>query len=226
MGPHYASGGDEQNRCQYTFLWETTGACPIKPARSDSCRVESPSGFIFDLSPLHSPPDVGSSFYHIESELSPPLNFSFDLGICGSLTSPCNGKTGVSVCQRDAEGHVHVCGKSSTQKLVYFDGSLYLKYQGGDRCHHNNRDRSVLINFECDRTANMSSSRPRYVKESDCAYSFEWATPLACPPRELECVAAGGKYDLTPLLGNRHWEVDTRGIWGAFSYVIGGCRSV
>lgn len=130
----------------------------------------------------------------------------------------------MTVCQTDSVHKTHACGQNSTQKLVYFDGSLYLKYSEGDMCHHNQRNRSVLINFECDRTANVSTAVPRYLREDDCDYSFEWPTPLACEPQELECVAAGGKYDLTPLLGNRHWEVDTKDAGGSFVYVIGGCR--
>lgn len=233
MGPYYASGGDEQNPCQYTFLWETPGACPIKPIKSPTCQLTLPSGFTFDLSPLHSPTtkqddktSKGSDhdFYKVTSSSSPVV--SFDLGICGSLSSQCNGHAGVPVCQTDSVHKQHVCGLNSTQQMVYFDGSLYLKYSDGDLCHHNNRNRSVIINFECDRTANATTSRPHYVREEDCGYSFEWPTPLVCEPQELECVAAGGKYDLTPLLGNQHWEVDTKDVGGAFVYVIGGCRYV
>ena len=29
-----------------------------------------------------------------------------------------------------------------------------------------------------------------------CEYSFEWPTLLGCPHKELECAAAGGRYDL------------------------------
>ena len=130
----------------------------------------------------------------------------------------------MTVCQTDSNGKSHACGLKNTQQLVYFDGSLYLKYQNGDRCHGNQKNRSVLINLECDRTANVTTSIPRYLQETGCAYSFEWPTPLACPPRELECVAGGGKYDLTPLLGNRKWIVDTGEVGGAFVYVLGGCR--
>lgn len=235
VGPRYASGGDEQNPCQYTFLWETTGACPIKPIKSPSCQLTLPSGFTFDLSPLHSPPNNNNTnnnnninnnrdaFYRVSSETSPA--FSFDLAVCGSLPSPCNGKTGVPVCQVDSTNKSHACGLNTTQQLVYFDGSLYLKYSSGDLCRHNGRNRSVLVNFECDRTARPSTTAvPRYLRELDCGYSFEWPTPLACEPQELGCVAAGGKYDLTPLLGNRRWEVETAEQGGAFVYVVGGCR--
>lgn len=152
--------------------------------------------------------------------------FTFDMAICGSLPAPCNKNVGVAVCQRDSVNKTHSCGLNTTQKLIYFDGSLYLKYKNGDMCHHNHKNRSVLINFECDRTANMSTLRPQYLREEDCAYTFVWPTPLACAPRELECVAAGGKYDLTPLLGNSHWTVDTREVGGKFTYIIGGCRYI
>lgn len=225
MGPHFASGGDAQNPCEYNFLWETTGACPIKPIKSKTCQLTLPSGFTIDLSPLQSPPSSSSSsdaFYRVTSEAP---NLTFDMAICSALPTPCHNQTGVTVCQTDSTNRKHACGLSTTQELVYFDGSLYLKYEDGDICNHNQRSRSVLINFECDRTANMSTTTPRYVRESECAYTFEWPTPLACAPRELECLAAGGKYDLTPLLGNRHWEVDTRGVDGGdFIYIIGGCR--
>ncbi len=113
--------------------------------------------------------------------------------------------------------------------MVYFDGSLSLTYGGGDVCNHTQQERRVRVNFECDRAAGLSTA-PHYLRESDCAYSFEWATPLACPPRELACVAAGGKYDLTPLLENRLWRVDASsgGEEGGqfYNYVIGGCRLV
>ena len=121
-----------------------------------------------------------------------------------------------------------MCGNSSSLKLVYFDGSLSLTYTGGEVCNHNQQERRVRVNFECDRAAGLSTP-PRYIRELGCEYSFEWATPLACPPRELSCVAAGGKYDLTPLLQNRLWRVDVSsgGQEGqSYNYVIGGCRLV
>ena len=60
-------------------------------------------------------------------------------------------------------------------------------------------------------------------QEVDCEYSFEWPTLLACPHKELECVAAGGKYDLRPLLHYRNWMVTTS---GDYSIVVGGCRYI
>ena len=39
--------------CEYSFMWETPGACPIQPAHSSTCSIRDPeSGRLFDLSHL------------------------------------------------------------------------------------------------------------------------------------------------------------------------------
>ena len=58
-------------------------------------------------------------------------------------------------------------------------------------------------------------------QEVDCEYSFEWPTLLACPHKELECVADGGRYDLRPLLHYQNWMVTTS---GEYNIAVGGCR--
>lgn len=210
-----------QNSCDYTFTWETVGACPAKKiVKSNTCRLSTATNFTFDLTPLTTTSD-NSSFYAIES--SDNSAFSFNLSVCVPLETQCNEIWNVSVCQFDSTNY-HVCGLSTNQELTYFDGALSLRFKGGDRCHHNSKDREVLVMFECDRAANISGTRPKYLNESECAYSFSWPTPLACLPQELDCVAAGGKYDLTPLLQRKHWEVETSSVVGSYSYVIGGCR--
>ena len=98
-----------------------------------------------------------------------------------------------------------------------------MSYIGGDLCRHNNKNRSVLINFECDRTLSNYKGSPHFVSENeDCGYTFDWPTSLACLPRELECIAEGGRYDLRPLLQDRVWVVKN-GI-NDYHYVVGGCR--
>lgn len=59
------------------------------------------------------------------------------------------------------------------------------------------------------------------IQEVDCEYSFEWPTLLACPHKELECVAEGGRYDLRPLLHYQNWMVTTS---GDYNIAVGGCR--
>lgn len=209
-----------QDTCDYTFTWATVGACPVKTTKTNTCQVSTPTNFTFDLIPLAIPDNTG--YYRIGPDDN--SNVSFTLSMCGPLADQCSGKSNVSVCQQDSTHKFHACGLSTNQELSYFDGVLALRFKGGDICRHNKKQREVLVTFECDRFASVSGTRPKYLKETDCAYSFSWPTPLACLPQELDCVAAGGKYDLTPLLQRRHWQVDTRTANQTYSYVIGGCR--
>lgn len=183
----------------------------------------TPSNYTFDLSPLSVRPDK-STIYQIAAAAAGGgggSSVSFNMSIC-SPAVPCNNTQGVAVCQRDSVKKYHSCGLISSRELTYFDGSLTLRYSGGDLCHHNQQNRSVLVTFECDRLASVSGTVPTYMNESKCSYLFTWPTPLACMPQELDCVAAGGKYDLSPLMQRRHWAVATH--MAGVSYFIGGCR--
>ncbi len=222
-GPVYLSGGDDASPCDYLFTWETVYACPIHPITSQTCSVSNPSGFTFDLSPL-SYINSTLSYFPIDT----PSGHTYHVSICNPLNHPCmtaedNGT--VAVCQIDSSHKPHQCGLSNTQTLTYFDGSLTMNFIGGDQCHHNNKNRSVLINFECDRTLVDYKGYPRFISENeDCGYTFDWPTALACPPQELQCLASGGRYNLQPLLQQQVWSV--RGLGDGYSYVIGGCRYV
>ncbi len=220
-GPKYVSGGDDANPCNYLFTWETVYACPVHPITSQTCSVSSPSGFTFNLSPL--------SIYNSTLPYFPldtTVGHAYHMSICSPLDHFCKNESDiktVAVCQLDSSNKQHICGLSNTQTLTYFDGSLTMTFKGGDNCHHNNKKRSVLINFECDRTLADYKGYPRFVSESeDCGYTFDWPTALACPPQELECLADGGRYNLQPLLQQQVWTV--RGLGNDYSYVIGGCR--
>lgn len=185
-----------------------------------SCTVtDSTSGYTFDLSPLHS----NRSYFLVNSDTNGGPTWNVTL--CGALNSTCSQTRQdvgtVPVCQYTSDSRTFVCGSLSTQTLQYLDRSLSLRYTGGDFCHHFGRNRSVLINFECDNSVYIGE--PRYVREDNCDYTFEWPTVLACLPRELECVAEGEKYDLRALLEIRNWEVKVGG-GSRYRYVIGGCR--
>jgi len=223
-GPHFLSGGTLDAKCEYVFTWRTEAACPLRETQTTTCQVMTPTNYTIDLTPLSRRPD-NSTVYQIgvTGVTSPPSNgFSFNMSICSPLTTPCNGTSGAAVCQQDSNGKYHQCGLYSSQKLTYFDGSLTLSYSGGEICKHTKSSRSVLVTFECDRLASASSTLPTYLNESSCSYLFSWPTPLACLPQELDCVAAGGKYDLTPLMQRRDWEVYSS-LTGVY-YYIGVCR--
>ena len=219
----FLSGGDKANPCTYNFGWRTVAACSVKPVCSSSCQLTDPeSGYTFDVSPVHSKEHPS---YTVSDD-----KYNYSLTACAPLASPC--KPNATVCQsrigadpKDDQKNTYKCGDVFTQRLQYLDGSLVLSYSGGDLCHRPKpgTPRSVMINFECDRTVHVGS--PKYISEKDCQYVFEWPTALACKPRELECVAGGGKYDLRPLLENRDWEVNLKAVGeGPWRVVIGGCR--
>ena len=155
---------------------------------------------------------------------------SWRVTVCGALQGGGEGGEGgcgdgVPICQADSHGVHHSCGSLGSQQLRYFEGSLTMAYTGGDKCNHVSVERSSEISFECDRS--NYTGAPAFVSEVDCVYTFVWPTALACPPRELECVVAGGKYDLRPLLDSRNWLVSkAEGVGGDYQYVIGGCSSI
>lgn len=195
-------------------------ACPVQPIISrGNCSIQDPSGYVFDLTPLAVLNSSQSSF-----SVASPEGHQFQISVCSPLAHPCSTSLNdVAVCQKAVNKNEFSCGRSSTRALIYFDGSLKMSYTGGDLCRHNNKNRSVLINFECDRTLADYKGQPHFLLENeDCGYTFDWPTPLACLPREIECVAVGGQYDLRPLLQQQVWDVKN-GI-NNFTYKIGGCR--
>ena len=183
-----------------------------------SCNVTDPeTGYVFDFSPLHT-----ATRDHYTLAAGDESEHSFNLTVCGKLNHTCNSLESATACQHTAQGKDFKCGDFGSQTVRFFDGSITISYGGGEVCKHNKRARSVLVNLECDRSVYIGE--PRYVRESDCEYSFEWPTALACPPRELECVAEGGKYDLRPLFDGRSWVVNTESSDDGYRYLIGGCK--
>lgn len=221
-GPQYISGGDEANPCQYSFVWRTQAACHVHAVTTLTCTVTDPvTGYEFDLSPLHA---AGAGHFTVADQKT-----SYNITACGPLTGagsgPCTaGDT--PLCQVDSNGVAHSLGQVSTQRLSYFEGSLTLTYSGGEVCRKTGKERTVVIDLDCDRSVYIGT--PRYIQEDNCSYTFVWPTALACPPRELQCMAGGGRYDMRPLLQQRNWVVDApRGGGGSRgTYVIGGCRSL
>ena len=102
-------------------------------------------------------------------------------------------------------------GKFNKQ-LMYKDGTLQLKYVGGDDCHNKKYNRTTIMYFICDHNPGPNYV-PRYLKEDfDCTYMFEWRTHLACMPfKPGQCSIDdddGNSYDLTQLTRtDRNYEV-------------------
>ncbi len=154
-GPRFASGGDEANPCQYNFIWETPGACAVKPVQvtNGTCALTDPkTGYTYDFSPL------GQRYHTVTAE-----DVSYSVLACWHLNFTCHHSSSAAVCQ-----HIHKdttreypCGDATKQTLRFFEGSITMWYQGGDACSHVTRNRSVLLNLECDRSVYIGE--PRYV---------------------------------------------------------------
>ncbi len=155
-GPKFASGGDEANPCQYNFIWETPGACPVKPVEvtNGSCALtDAETGYTFDFSPMN-------QLYHTVAG----DDVSYSVVACGHLNFTCHHSSSAAVCQhihRAEQNANYTCGESSNQTLRYFEGSITVRYTSGDLCSHVHQNRSVLLNMECDRSVYIGE--PRYV---------------------------------------------------------------
>ena len=201
------------------FLWETRIACPIKKeVAKKACNItDTATGYTFDLAPLKKHHNNRYTVVGTDSS-------NYTITLCDVLgQSNCKGN-GTSVCQSTSKHHFS-SGKYTSMELTYVEGSLTLFYRGGDNCS-NGDIRTTEIDFLCDRLAGDDYfGQPKFVSESShCHYLFEWATPLACPPAELSCVAGGGKYNLKPLMEKRNWFVS--GGNNGELYVIGGCQAI
>ncbi|CAG8847551.1 35507_t:CDS:2, partial [Racocetra persica] len=53
-------------------------------------------------------------------------------------------------------------------------------YKGDERCG-NDFSRTSLIRFICDQTVDNSNPPKLIAIFEDCAFWFEWKTPIACP---------------------------------------------
>ena len=88
--------------------------------------------------------------------------YNWDIALCGPLNYTCHDSTkNTSVCQRYDE-HQRTSGLQAMRTLQFYDGSLSMRFTGGDKCNSNGRTRSTLINFECDRT--VVFGEPRYIE--------------------------------------------------------------
>ncbi len=193
--------------------------CPIEVETVKGCNItDEATGYTFDLAPLKK---HHNNLYTATDD----SNHNYTFTLCDVLTeSKCTGND-IAVCQSVNSDRYVSSGKYSSMELTYVDKNLFLFYKDGDSCSGND-SRTTEIDFICDRFAGDDYfGEPKFVSESShCHYKFEWATPLACPPDELSCLALGGKYDLQPLMEKRNWFVS--GDDKEYQYVIGGCQSI
>ncbi|EDQ90373.1 uncharacterized protein MONBRDRAFT_36765 [Monosiga brevicollis MX1] len=231
----------------YYFLWISSAACstdgisPTLPAPdSGACRVQDPvTGEDYDLSAfMQRGPVIAKNDFDGKG-----TSYTYSVSICSNQV-PCGNGVTSGVCQREdtADKRFYNLGFASDRPSVVRAGSesnLQLIYESDALCHEgtaNEKNRSTVITFVCDQTADDSNSVPEFVEElNDCTYIFRWAAKAACDPApsSTNCVVfdpqSGNQYDLgtlTRAAGDENWlAVDDRGS-ESYEYYINVCRNL
>ena len=200
--------------CQYNVQWYTEHACGESVITSDTCRITQEDRNIdIDLSPLTHNPASNNPY----EAVALPTN-QYWINVCGPIGIQCPDEDhvkNVGGCQTFlGSQQAHVIGKTDQQELRYADGTLTLTYRGGEPCAHSKLQRSTVINFLCNQTADHNGKgHPIFDKEYECTYFFHWETKYAClnHPIDAECRVNwnGRRFDLSPLVrhSGKNWEV-------------------
>lgn len=112
-------------------------------------------------------------------------------------------------------------------QLSFLGDSITLEYDNGAPCPTDaSLARSTFIMFACDQAP---PAAPLSVVGSfdTCSLVLQYRTPLACPPRQVECAvtddATNTAYDLSPLArASSHWMA----VGGEYTFVLGVCGPV
>ncbi|KAJ1849831.1 Cation-independent mannose-6-phosphate receptor CI-MPR [Coemansia sp. RSA 486] len=159
----------------------TTLAATIPSAApTEQCTaVDSTKTLFYDIRPLqHNIPH--NDGYTIEW---PETGYTFNLAICQPLPEHDNNQWHTAArWQRD--GKHGILGKAGSSKLFVRGNKLLLEYSDGDACPGNPQlNQSALISFICDQHMDKNDmGMPAFVSEwHQCAFMFEWRTPVACP---------------------------------------------
>uniref|UniRef100_A0A8B9QJA1 Insulin like growth factor 2 receptor n=1 Tax=Apteryx owenii TaxID=8824 RepID=A0A8B9QJA1_APTOW len=163
--------------CEYTFLWFTAAACPLKSNVQNDCWVTNPAtGHLFDLTSLKR--ESGYTIYDSH-------NRKIELNVCVCITG----------------GSKPINAGKLSKILTYEDQVLKLVYEDGDPCPADPElKHKSYFSFVCKSDAG-DDSWPVFLSldEQTCTNYFSWHTSLAC---EEECSVLNGSsvIDLSPLI--------------------------
>ena len=125
----------------------------------------------------------------------PDSTVKYQIKVCGSLpimarelghysVYPCQQQTGICTFD-DAEVNgtkaARSLGVMRTRPVYNEDGSISMKYEGGDTVTMKNNETCDLeaeIIFRCDPD---DDKMPRLLASEECKHTLEWLTPEACP---------------------------------------------
>lgn len=207
----------------YYFDFKTSLACRPQPV---DCQVQDEKGTQYDLSPLAR---SGTNWQVLDTRPG-YSDLTYYINVCRPINSiagsTCPGGP-VGGCQVSTSGRAFSMGYIQSQPVVAGNGTLTLRYIGGDRCHKgkpNEAPRSTRINFYC----SPSEHSPAFETETDtCEYIFNWLTPAACPVQRIvgqNCVVSdplyGYSFDFNKL---RKADADYLVTSGEYAYELNVC---
>ncbi|XP_053567150.1 cation-independent mannose-6-phosphate receptor [Bombina bombina] len=178
------------DNCDYSFLWFTSAACPVKITAQDQCSVTNPvTDHLFDLSAL-----TNKDGYVINDHKR-----QIRLNVCSEVKGPCAAGAGVCI----TEDGKHIMAGKPQNRITYVDQVLRLVYDEGDQCASNaSLKHKSVFNFVCGMDS-ATGSHPALVSFDDqtCTWYFSWHTSLVCE-QKIKCSVWNGTnlIDLSPLI--------------------------
>ncbi|XP_062610067.1 cation-independent mannose-6-phosphate receptor-like [Saccostrea cucullata] len=207
----------------YYFDFKTSLACRPQPV---DCLVQDQRGNQYDLSPLAR---AGSNWQVLDTRPH-YSDLTYYINVCRPINtiagSTCPGGP-VGGCQVSKSGRAYNMGYIQSQPVVTGNGTLTLRYAGGDRCHKGQStesSRSTRINFFC----SPSEHSPSFEGETDtCEYIFNWQTPAACNVQRIvgeNCSVSEHVYGYTfDLTGLRRTSSNYKVKAGDYLYELNVC---
>lgn len=213
----------ETEYCEYVFSWKTPAACVVRRVEGDHCKVMDPLYHNeFNLSPLRN----NISDYVVKTD-----EYIFYINVCGALVSSHDcPQEGTAACQTKPSINLKMKTGSASDKLIYDDGAIILKYENGEGNCHKNYTRKTIITFTCDHAVSGFQG-PSYLNEAgDCTYLFEWPTKYACSQMVISpCKvqnSKGEEIDLSNLaLSNNNYIYETPRLAGQ-KFILNVCHSL
>jgi insulin-like growth factor 2 receptor len=212
----------EDEDCIHRFNWFSETACPTNTRATTAPPIKGshptlPPGDCTATNPLTGHKYDLTALSTADKQATGVDGHKYALHVCGKLTNSNylshlknqSAKGAIGAAQLASSNSYFSAGRYSKQLTVVKGNVLELVYSSGDVCH-GKYERSTVITFVCNKT----DGGPKFQYESEeCAYNFQWKTPLACE-REFECSTTykGKSYDLSSLVGRGdgaqgNWEV-------------------
>uniref|UniRef100_A0A6Q2XKG2 Insulin-like growth factor 2 receptor n=1 Tax=Esox lucius TaxID=8010 RepID=A0A6Q2XKG2_ESOLU len=211
----------DKNTCTHFFSWHT----PLLCERQVKCSVLNGSTLI-DLTPL-----IHLTGYYVATDddlVDKSQSPDFYINICQPL-NPIPGVTcppGAAVCMDPDQGPPVDIGRiTSDPKFNDVTNEVSITFNSTTAClSDSTQNYTSVILFTCQRGVELGS--PQMIRNQNCVYVFEWATPLVCPDttQTSGCTLTDSQlqftFDLSPL------SQETQLTVGSETYKIHVCGSV